>query len=115
MRTVEADAPVSFEGIEGTLMAFAVETTDAEVLEPCTFTEAANVERRNSHLATLKPNHGGVDPDNPKSTPAPTDHRVHPSIDLAQASAAERAVTHDVPHRESICIPFAAGPGPTHF
>ena len=79
MRTVEADAPVSFEGIEGTLMAFAVETTDAEVLEPSTFTEAANVERRNSHLAARKSNPtGGADPDNSKYPPAPTDHASTP-------------------------------------
>jgi hypothetical protein len=54
-------------------MAFVVETTDTEVLKPHTFTEAANIEWCNSHLAVQKPNHtSGIDLNNPKSPPAPT-------------------------------------------
>src|SRR5438270_5829118 len=88
--TVEDNAPVSFEGVEGMLMAFGVEITDIEVLEPCMFTDAAYVEQHNSYLAMQKPNHtSSVDPNNPKSSPAPPDHCIYPSIDLAPASAAE--------------------------
>jgi hypothetical protein len=114
--TVEDNAPVSFEGVEGMLMAFGVETTDTEILEPCMFTKAAYVEWHNSYLAVQKPNHtGSIDPNNPKSSPALTDHCIYPSIDLAPASAAEHTITHNVPHHKAIYILFTANPRPTHL
>jgi hypothetical protein len=110
LRTVQYDAPVSFEGVEGTPMAFAVKTA-AEVLEPCPFTEAANGERRNSHLAAQKPNHtGGVDPDYPKFPPAPADGRFHPSLSTSQRSCQLSAPSQKACH---IARPSASSLRPT--
>ena len=113
--TVGYDASASFEGVEDTPVAFAAETADAEALEPCSLPEAANVERHTSHLLAQEPSPvGGVDPDDPEPSPTPTDHTVTFPIDQAPASAAVRTMTHDVPYREAVDIPFGATPGPAH-
>jgi hypothetical protein len=44
------DVPASLEGIKDMQEAPAVETADAEALEPCSLPEAANAERHTSHL-----------------------------------------------------------------
>jgi hypothetical protein len=76
------DAPASLEGIEDTQEAPAVETADAEALEPCSLPEAANAERHTSHLIAQEPSPvGSVDPDNPEPSPTPTDHLVTFPID----------------------------------
>ena len=53
--TVGYDVSASFEGVEDTSVAFAVETTDAEALKPCSLPEATNVEQHTSHLLVQEP------------------------------------------------------------
>ena len=111
--------PASFEGAEGTLMGFAVDTAGAEAPEPRTHAEAANVERHRSHQITREGRPqlsrvGGVNLDGPEPTPTSTDHSVTFPIDRAPASATAHAMTCDVPYREAVRIPFAPTSGPTH-
>ena len=113
--TMGYDASASFKGIEDTPVAFAVEATAAEALEPCSLPEAANVEWHTSHLLAQEPSPvGSVDPDDPKPSPTPTDHTVTFPIDQAPASAAVHTMTHDMPYHEAVNIPFGATPGPAH-
>ena len=113
VRTVGYDASASFEGVEDTQEALAVETADAEALEPCSLPEAANVERHTSHLLAQDSSRvSGIDPDGPEPSPTQTDHPVTFPVDQAPASAAVRAMTHDVPYREVVDIHFAATLGP---
>ena len=113
--TMGYDASASFEGVEDTPVAFAVEAAAAEALEPCSLPEAANVKWHTSHLLAQEPSPvGGVNPDDPEPSPTPTDHMVTFPINQAPASAAVRTMTHDVPYCEAVDIPFGATPGPAH-
>jgi hypothetical protein len=92
-----------------------VETADAEALKPCSLSEATNAEWHTSHLVAQEPSPvSGINPDDPKPSPTPTDHPVTFPIDQALASTAVYAMTYDMPYHKAIDIPFGATPRPAH-
>jgi hypothetical protein len=77
-------------------LAFAVETADAEA-------RAANVERHNPHLVAQEFSHiSGIDPDVPQILFRINGPQHLLSINQAPVSAADCAMTHDVPYGKAI-------------